>query len=576
MLTSLDFYLGEYQMVSGKNLLWVIVFLLLGGQCRPGPEGETLYTTTSKSRNKQKIKTGTGKNVLPFASIPFWPKITVPGKERCGRSVLLRYRQQVHYYLGTILVEPLPYGPRIADRPRHIVPVSLAEIAERIESSPRVRGCFTPPNRMTAGDCVLRVALELDGMGKSTRAQVVEGTKKCTRLAKCVSEALKHITLRRVPLRATKAQFYLAFKGGQSPKKRRGRKGIAKDPAPTQGLPSGQCVHVSSRVPVKLKTATIIATISQERKLDNSPQTGTLPHTALRRPFRYNLGAYRACYIRALRVHHGLKGKVVFQGQLTLSGAFKLKVFRSTVGSPKLERCLLNAAEQVRLSPLPDSKRFQLSPRGASIRLAFKLRPKKRILDRSTAKTTPYKVELKAQKALVAKDGALAAHHYAALIKQLPGHNRVCHWKIGLAKAVLLKYPWRGPRFLQAVAFMVQGQKKPVTRNQKICFAAIREFFFQYVPPLDDLKLGMPMGLMATRDWNLFRLIYAINDSERLELIEEIGRIYALNLYNTEAIRIYSRALGFAHDDVTKKRLNAITTKLNSKTVISTKGQPQR
>jgi len=540
--------------MNAARLAFVMALVALVAVCA-GCNDEVEETIPLRDRTPTRVQTGgVGGSLLPLMAPRPTPARGKPSGKVCGAGEAHALPpRRIEYNLGTLVVEPFEFGPRIARMGFTGIPVSLAEIAARLHADGRLARCWSRARGCRpATDALLAVELELGEDGRATLAGVTLKGRGCRRFVGCARKALAAFALDRVPLRSTRASFTLRL----GP-----RKGVRQGPkreAAPRPLPAGECVTFDRvATPDRLEERIPIARIGGSAPPLTTPRV--IPTTFLREPFRYNLGAYRDCYREALKTRPGLSGWVLLSGHGTAGGRFVLTAAPGALKAPELLACLVRAAQEVRVPPLPVLGRPERNLTGIAVRFALQLRlargrPPTRLRERSTAS----RIEGAAQTALILGDGLLAAGYYSSLVKQLPGHGRTCHWRIGIARALLALSPWRGVGFFNAVAAMTRDQKKPRTIEEKVCFAATREFLLQHTPRPDLVGPGLPMGRMAHVPWLLKRLNYALNDAERADLISDIAEIHVENLLCTKAKPLLARARALTKDPARLGRLTLL------------------
>jgi hypothetical protein len=467
------------------------------------------------------------------------------------------YRGQVSYDFDDELLQPLPSGPVISERPRTTPPRAERELADMLEGSrTRLRDCYRWARAERPGlEAHLAIELRCDEHGRCSLLSAVSDRPDAAALARCVEQMLVGLELATPSLRATSARLVLRFApSGQVPDR-------AERPRPPRSDPRevapGMCFMVPRGAPPErlVPPAPILVIddfdpdqvtreelAAYERKLDawrrggrRGPRPAHPPPIVvsckcsvsshwpdkeqLRRSVRYNVGRYRACYRAALARRPGLSGRVVLSAVIDQGGNLSARVQSSSAEDRPLEECLRRALEDVWFAPL--------ARRTVILSLPFVLDPLPVVTPVVPTRGRPAEVEAGAAVALALGDGPTALRGYSALLRQLPDDPRSCGWRAGALESLLAMAPWgaEDPRVIEAVRSLL---RTIATHRDRGCLTRSLSLLSELATrPHRDALRGVPAMLaLAERMYGL--------------LLDELAAFphetYTLRYYRAEAL----------------------------------------
>jgi tetratricopeptide (TPR) repeat protein len=474
--------------LSARSLITFVV--IIAASCgRPVPQPRT---STASDRSGKLIRTGATAVHVQTARTSLVRECTAP----TGRPATSGRR--IEMQLDELLVEPLPFGPRIEEMPHQGSPRRLRSIAGALdERRELLTACYRwarYQNTGLAGD--LSVRLDIDVWGTATEVVVTPQMADGERLAGCVQDSLRGLALTRaITPRRTRASLLVRFtpSGQQRPKKP-----PARPAAPTpQAITFNTCLARPTTVPIDViepkLPVTEITDFSevqeredeQQRYRDwlrggrrgprptNSPRVtigeadcpcAPIDRQMLQERMGFNLGALRKCFRAAREVNPALVGTVLFD--LDVDAAGTVRETTRTGGSvedPTLVSCLQVGLSEVWFEPLATE-----SPTELHLHVPIVLRPGERS---SSATPLPREasiplVETWMESALAWGDGAGAMSLASALIEQAGEHPNQCQWHLALFKATVLRAPWLDDRAHAAGTALARCLEKAAWRRQ--------------------------------------------------------------------------------------------------------------
>jgi tetratricopeptide (TPR) repeat protein len=430
-----------------------------------------------------------------------------PLRELCRSQVQApdpgAYKKSSIYTFESIVLSPVPGGPRSSRQPRAGVVRDLGDLVEALdERGADLRSCYSwaaSQQPDLAGE--LTVHLVINPLGQSESVAVTATAAQGAALAQCIQESLADLQLESPTCRRTSATLRLLLAGEpQAP-----RSHLRKRPLflpPDRRRSPRLCV----RCPVEIPTDELVAAgpvlqlpqlsdpddLADEEQYQEAVRTwsGQGPRPA-RRPIltmrpraakvlpslsgkyatsavQANLGTYRQCYREALQRTPGLTGQLGFALELKDRGEpSEVRLTASTVQEPILLQCLSAALAEVYIEPAVVLWRTRLE-------VSFELRPEFPLpLGPETQTALPLQVEAQAEQWLSLEAGEPALRHYSALLRYVPTHPRACYFYLGALRAVLLEEPWAGQATLAALAALARyTQQNPNDPAVPQCLAA--------------------------------------------------------------------------------------------------------
>jgi hypothetical protein len=340
-------------------------------------------------------------------------------------------------------LHPLPYGPRIREMPRVGPKRTFLDLREDIaRQTPHMNACYRWVRlRHRLGATTASVKLSIDPFGLVTEASVSGGDRE---LDDCIRDGLIAMRFSHRTPRITKATMQLAFEpSGQSTPSKPPPRPIS---APDREV--SQCMQLPTQVPVDDLVPAhgeVFATFDDwswdQWEVDFRRQHHGMPPPRpmcvtfsygpvsedIERTILSNAGAYRQCYIEALRTNPGLSGELVVRSEIGNTGAFE-KVHVAGLGGDGLAGCIGAAFHELQVQPIPSSAfvvqyTFTLIPDApASIPIADPLRRGRAQLERLDA------------------EGALES--FVQAIRTSGGGADECWGRLGVVQAMLIKAPW--------------------------------------------------------------------------------------------------------------------------------------
>ncbi|MBW2735796.1 MAG: AgmX/PglI C-terminal domain-containing protein, partial [Deltaproteobacteria bacterium] len=410
-------------------------------------------------------------NVEPLFSAP--PAVPLPPLTCRGGDGKVLYVRRTIFEFSSDSLQPLSYGPRIAERLLTYAHSKRAITRALQGRSALLKQCYRwaryVGSRNLAG--MVRIAGEVGvwGQVRVFGVSMPDGGHGEALLRQCSARVLKGMHLWEAREVITRFDATIRFSPSiQGPPDRVPSR--PKAPA-TEEARWRRCLRLPpevSRQHVMLKTPTLRINDfdadqhrrEQERACQSSKcrmrvpslrsrstcrAAPRLPKETLLRSLRYNMGAYRACYRQALGRQPGLGGTIVLWGRINGSGVTeKAEVRRSSAGDNVLHSCLVRAVSEV-----------SYPPSGADHIVEFfyplQLNPSSSPELTVPARMTVAKLQALAHAQLTMGDGPSALRSYSALIRAQPEAPQACWWHLGALKAVHLQAPWGGPRFEAAV-----------------------------------------------------------------------------------------------------------------------------
>jgi hypothetical protein len=385
--------------------------------------------------------------------------------------------RRVVYDFESLVVEPLPWGPRLAERPADGLPRSTDELraalAQRAEAlsacyrwarwaAPRLEGRVT-------------VAGTVDPWGRLAVRSAESWRAAGGPLADCVRDVLDGLALPGVTPGVTEARFELRLcPSDQLPAARRPPRPRPPPPSPEPppvcvpaDAPAGtlapdrplalvsdhdperpagealrdcerrcreRCTQGRRQAVAEVHGSLVVSTCHPRRHPDRQ---------GLLRTLQWNLGAWRACYVEALARRPDLAGTATFELRLGRGGEVAaLELSRSTLADAETERCL-QAAFASAVFDLPRGPAAEFLEPTLFVPLELRPVPAPAPLPAAPAE--------RAAAALARGDGPTAAAAYAALVQAEPAHPETCARLAGLVRALRLAEPWGGARTEAAV-----------------------------------------------------------------------------------------------------------------------------
>ena len=487
------------------------------------------------------------------------------------------------YDFEDIVIEPVAYGPRIADKPRVGVPIGLAEIARAVEERRDLLSqCYRwARHARPALRGHLSVDLAFDVWGIADEVAVAAQMADGEALAGCVQDMLEGVAIDRYPARRARAVFPLVFalSGQRLPQSRPLRPLLDDEPS----IPHDICLLAPARPEVDALAAPYPllrvddfsreqADLAAEEKrreahrraleqwvqdgekglaptLSSPPRVvvGTPVHSGgldkryVLEPIRENLGAYRACYAAARS--DASPGKVNVAGTIDEAGNVTASATSEQPADKPLADCLQRAIAEVWFPPLSG----RLRQRSVEFNFAFRVaRPGASTPPEPGA--APRDIDGLASAARQALDrGAArpAERRYAALLQRAPDDPRLCAWRLAILEARLLIAPWMDNSVMAAANALVDGAGRAAEPATQECLQRAQPTLTRLAtePHLRGQRLGLPglVAVAATRYRWLVDNAPGLQDSAQLWFY--LGEaLWTLKRY-PEAARAYAQVI---------------------------------
>ncbi|MEO8706897.1 MAG: hypothetical protein ABI867_43120 [Kofleriaceae bacterium] len=327
-------------------------------------------------------------------------------------------------------IEPVPIGPRIADRPRTGRPRTIAQLDEAFDRGARgITGCWKWASARGARATSVDVALAVEPVGTISKLVV---TGRARELVACLEQTLPTLVFDTSP-RTTRYRARIDFKLAAQP----AWPAVPQRPAPAPPPPERVCT------PVARITDTVVAPVpysvddSDPTRTPNTPtvrlgcntRTPYVSKWVIRWAIRSNRGAFQRCYADARTREPTLTGIVTIHAQFERSGS-ATNVSVDGAGDGELRECIAIAAREVWLAPAGDR----------AIRISYPLRlapPPGEPADRTAQSLLAYGDT----------DAAITSWDRELQITRDPA--AACRARVGIVRAFMARAPWEDdPRTL--------------------------------------------------------------------------------------------------------------------------------
>jgi hypothetical protein len=380
------------------------------------------------------------------------PVAPAPSVEVCLPGTLASPRMDFEFADDPI--EPLPYGPRVADVPPFHVPRSRLTVRQALAAHGNVlRECYRwALHRRPDLRGELRVHLPIDRWGAVAAPTVEPEMADGEELSACVVDVLTGMSLDVPSSRDAVVSARLHFE--PEPTATRSRRAPPRPHRPTARASTyaGSCMRVADEGrAIELgapepalfvrDSDPVVPSDGRPRIRIATPEVHASPSPVhIREMIRANAGAYRRCYADALTRDGAIEGRVSLDTTITPGGSLAgVTVASSNVTDAELVECLRSALAEVRFHPL-------FHDRSISVRYPFVLTPLERALVTPLEAGTIEELAANAQALLDEGNGAAALDRFETLIEAAPDHDAACAWNLAALEAALVAWPLGGAR----------------------------------------------------------------------------------------------------------------------------------
>jgi hypothetical protein len=385
----------------------------------------------------------------------------------------IKKQKKRHYDFSGDTIEPVDYGPRVAERASPSFERTAASIRRGLRDLTRyISGCYRwvrfRKRRVANVAPTVHFELTVHPMGNvsGVKAWVFDKRKAAQDLGACVGKGLLAMKVPGTTARLTRVKSSIRFvRSGLD----RPDKPVASPPALPVRRPAhaAACIKAPARLPVdelridnlarfddwdpfhaamqdRLRRARAAARARKRRGKGQGGRVSVRPPVligcsgdrgdninkrGIRAEVRNNLGALRGCYRAARARNPSLSGTVVTTFEILPEG-MPAKV-RARGVDAQLERCVSAALTELR---------FSASDEGGTVvvRYPFHFRA-----DKMDTTALPSEGLARARALLERGDGHRAAEAFAAVIRTSGGTVDECYGRLGVLEAMLVSAPWR-------------------------------------------------------------------------------------------------------------------------------------